>query len=50
MPYLVAVGAGAAVQLHGIRAACPIVLAWTGEAGVALGHNVDVYWPWAAKP
>lgn len=48
--YLVAVGTGTVVQLHGILAACPVVLAWAGEAGVALGHDVDVHWPWTAKP
>lgn len=48
--YLVAVGTGAAVQLHGVLAARPIVPARAGEAGVALGHNADVHWPWTAEP
>ena len=43
--YLVAVGAGAAVQLCRVPAARAVVLARAGEAGVALGHNVDVHWP-----
>lgn len=50
LSYLVAIGAGAAVQLHGILAARPVVLAWAGEAGIALSCNVDVHWPWTAKP
>ena len=50
MSYLVAIGAGTAVELHRVLAACPVVLAWAGEAGVALGHNVDVHWPCIAKP
>lgn len=49
-PYLVAVGAGAAVLLHGILTARAVVLARAGEAGVALGHDVNVHWPWVAKP
>lgn len=49
-PYLVAVGAGAAVLLHGVLTARAVVLARAGEAGVALGHDVDVHWPWGAKP
>lgn len=49
-PYLVAIGAGAAVPLHGVLAARPVVLAWAGKAGVALGHDVDVHWSWTAKP
>lgn len=48
-PYLVAIGAGAAVPLHGVLAARPVVLAWPGKAGVALGHDVDVHWSWTAK-
>lgn len=44
--YLVAVGAGAAVPLHGVLAACAVVLARAGEAGVTLGHDADVHWPW----
>lgn len=50
LPYLVAVGAGAAVQLHRILATGPIVLAWAGEAGIALGHNADIHRPWTVKP
>lgn len=50
LSYLVAIGAGAAVQLHGILAARPVVLARAGDAAIALGHNVDVHWPWTAKP
>lgn len=50
LPYLVAVGAGAAVPLHRVLAARPIVLARAGKAGVALGRNVDVHWSWTAKP
>lgn len=50
LSYLVAIGAGAAVLLHGILATCPVVLARAGKAGIALGHNVDVHWPWTAKP
>ena len=49
LSYLVAVGAGAAVLLHGILATRPVVPARAGEAGIALGHNVDVHWPWTAK-
>lgn len=48
--YLVAVGAGTAVQLHRVLGACPVILAWAGEAGIAFGCNVDVHRPWAAKP
>lgn len=48
--HLVAVGAGAAVELHGVLAARPVVLAGAGEAGVALGHNADVHRPCVAKP
>lgn len=47
--YLVAIGAGAVVQLHRILATRPVVLAGAGEAGIALGYNVDVHWPWTAK-
>ena len=43
--YLVAMGAGAAVPLHRVLAARAVVLARTGEAGIALGHDVDVHWP-----
>lgn len=50
LSYLVAVGAGAMVQVHSVLATCSVVLARAGEAGVALGHNVDVHWAWAAKP
>lgn len=50
LPYLVAVGAGTVVLLHGVLTACAIVLAWAREAGVALGHDVNVHWPWGAKP
>lgn len=49
-PYLVAVGAGAAELLHRILTARAVVLARAGEAGVALGHDVNVHWPWVAKP
>lgn len=47
--YLVAIGTGAVVQLHRILATRPVVLAWAGEAGIALGYNVDVHRPWTAK-
>lgn len=47
--YLVAIGAGAVVQLHTILGTRPVVLARAGEAGIALGYNVDVHWPWTAK-
>lgn len=50
LSYLVAIGAGAMVQVHSILATRSVVLAWAGEAGIALGHNVDVHWAWAAKP
>lgn len=45
-PYLITIGAGAAVLLHGIWNACSIVLAWTGEASIALGHDVDIHRTW----
>lgn len=45
LPYLVAVGAGTAVLLHRILTASAVVLAWAREAGVALGHDVNVHWP-----
>ena len=47
---LVAVGAGAAVLLHGILTASAVVLARAREAGVALGHDVNVHWPFALEP
>lgn len=46
---LVAIGAGAVVQLHRILATRPVVLAGAGEAGIALGYNVDVHWPFALE-
>lgn len=48
-PYLVAVGAGAAVLLHRILTARAIILAWTREAGITFGHDVNVHRPWVAK-
>lgn len=45
LPYLVAVGAGTAVVFHRILTASAIVLARAREAGVALGHDVNVHWP-----
>lgn len=49
LPYLVAIGAGATVRVHRILSARPIVLARAGEAGIALGCNVDVHGPWAGN-
>lgn len=48
-PYLVAIGAGAAEVLHRILGTGPIILARTREAGVALGHNADVWEPCQAN-